>query len=503
MITEVAESADPAALEAAAGRLARAATGLGTAGDRLSDPAVPGWSGDGARHYLDIAGARRVALRAASDAFGAASDGLRRYAEAVRSVQTGSKRAATTRDDAGRATAAWRSGNGHGSDPGADDRLAADRALAAVRVELNSAAARAVAVLRQAASMAPAVVPPPRTPVEPAVQAISWGDALDKVAGAGKAAARGVEDGASAVGHGAESAGKVLARGDEVLLEGGEGDLLSALGFVDDLGAAMDGTAHQVLSSMGESAEQVWSGLERVAGARPGAALSLESFEQWEGWLGQLGLAVSVPMAQGALRAAGQVSRGALAVGRALTTDAGRYREIAAQNEHPPIKDGPTYDQIHRTAKSDLHILVGSARGGGGHRPRTGWATETEFPEDWDDTRILKAIDQASQNPTSPMQRSVAVRGGAIRYSYVCEAEGLKIVVALDKESRIVSAYPLKDQKGIFQNPPKPKKPSGVTQWGPRWIRPDRDPHGTGYFVWHQADGRELYTDSDGSIVSR
>ncbi|HEX3816192.1 MAG TPA: hypothetical protein VHX59_25415 [Mycobacteriales bacterium] len=45
MITEVAETADPAALEAAAGRLPRAAAGLGAAGDRLSDSAVPGLVG--------------------------------------------------------------------------------------------------------------------------------------------------------------------------------------------------------------------------------------------------------------------------------------------------------------------------------------------------------------------------------------------------------------------------------------------------------------------------
>jgi hypothetical protein len=293
----------------------------------------------------------------ASDAFGAASDGLRRYAEAVRSVQAGS--------------------------------------------------ARAVALMRQAASMAPTVVPPPRAPLGPSVQAISWGHALDKVAGAGKAAVHGVEDGASAVGHGAESTGKVLARGGEVVLEGGEGDLLSALGFVDDLDAAMDGTAHQLLSSMGETAEQVWSGLERVAAARPGAAPSLQTFEQWESWFGQLGLAVSAPMAQGALKGAVEASRGALAVGRALTTDAGRYREIAAQRECQPIKGGPTYDKIHRTAKSDHHILVGSARGGGGHKARAGWPGKTEFPTDWDDAKILGAVDTAARTPTREMTETV------------------------------------------------------------------------------------------------
>jgi hypothetical protein len=344
------------------------------------------------------------------------------------------------------------------------------------------------------------------------VQAISWGGALDKAIGAGRAAAHGAEQGAAemvgaaevggeALARVAEAGGKAIARGDGLLLRGAQGDLTSLVGFIDDLSGAVDGMGHQILSSLGGSAEEVWAGLEQVVGARPGDALSLDSLEHWGVWFGKLGLAVSLPEAKAALKIGGAVSKGAVAVGKALTTDYGRYGEIAAQRDHPPIKGGPTYDKIHRTQQSDHHILVGNARGQGGHAARAGWAGKTEFPDSWSHRKVLRAIDKAAQNPTSSMEAS-DVGEGVMRYSYDGWADGYTIKIVLDNDSRVVSGYPEDGQSGLYENPrPAPRK--DVTNWGPKWVRADRDPQRVGYFIWHRKSGGLLYTDRAGNIVQR
>lgn len=454
------KTADPGLLDEAADRLAVAAQALGTAGAGLSI-VVPGWFGAGANSQASAAVALRARLDSGCDAFGLAAGALRLYAQALR---IGAASPAPVHN--------------------------------AALLNVRDAAAQAASVVRTAAAMAPSVpLPPP--PQAPGIELVSWGSALDDVLGAGKSLGHGVES----VGGDAVSAGKDLAHlGESAAGEAGDG-LDSFLGFVDDTNLALNGEAHAMLSTLGDTAEEIWTGLERAAGTRPGELLSIESLSHWRNWFGQVGLAITDPALRGTLREAGELSAGAAAVAKVIFSDYGRYREIEKQQQYRPIDGAPEYDRIHRTAESNRHILIGNNNGTGGHKAYTGRPGKTEFPDDWDDKKILDTVDNAAQNPSQHMTRST--RGGVVRYSYVSKAGGLKIVIVVDSRGEIITAYPDGRQAGLYVNPRAPKKHLDFTRWGPRWVRPDRDPHGTGYFIWHRADGANAYTDRNGHSVKR
>ncbi|MGW1682534.1 EndoU domain-containing protein [Saccharopolyspora sp. NPDC002376] len=46
--------------------------------------------------------------------------------------------------------------------------------------------------------------------------------------------------------------------------------------------------------------------------------------------------------------------------------------------------------------------MCSSADGTGGHFHGTGIPNKTEFPEAWDDTKILDAVEEVAKNPDSP-----------------------------------------------------------------------------------------------------
>jgi hypothetical protein len=448
--------ADPELIDEAADRLAAAARALGTAGSELTI-AIPGWIGVGANGQATSAVALKRQLDTSCDAFGLAAGALRQYAFALRLG------------------------------------VAKTPVHNAAMLNVRDAAAQAASVVRTATAMAPSIrVPPP--PQGPAIEMISWGEDL---LGAGKSLGHGVES----LGGDAVSAGKDLAHlGESAAGEVGDG-FESFLGFVDDTNLALNGEAHAMFSTLGDTAMEIWGGLERAAGTRPGELLSIESLSHWRGWFGQVGLAIADPALRGALREVGELGTGAAAVAKVIFSDYGRYREIEKQQKYQPIKGAPNYDEIHRTAESDHHILIGNSKGTGGHKAHTGRPGKTEFPDDWDDKKILQAVDKAAQNPSQRMTQST--RGGLTRYRYVSDAGGFKIVIVIDSSGRIITAYPDDRQPNVYINPDAPGRASDFTRWGPRWVRPDRDPQGTGYFVWHRADGSDAYTDMNGNPVQR
>lgn len=94
-------------------------------------------------------------------------------------------------------------------------------------------------------------------------------------------------------------------------------------------------------------------------------------------------------------------------------------------------------------------------------------------------------------------------RTGKLQYSFTGEANSLRVVVVVDPDGEVISAYPASGQHGVYKNPKAPPKPPDCTNWGPRWVRPDRDQQGKGYFVWHRQNGSDAYTDILGNPTHR
>ncbi len=156
--------------------------------------------------------------------------------------------------------------------------------------------------------------------------------------------------------------------------------------------------------------------------------------------------------------------------------------------------DAPAYERIFRDDRSDRHILTGERHGKGGHRARTGFPGKTEFPDAWSDQRILDAVDTAAQNPVEKWGRKDFFNGNT-NFNYVGHADGLRITVVVDRDARVVSAFPEKGQGGVYRNPRKPKSPPGVNR--PVWTRGD-GAGGDGYWTWKGPGGEPLHTDRRG-----
>ncbi len=84
------------------------------------------------------------------------------------------------------------------------------------------------------------------------------------------------------------------------------------------------------------------------------------------------------------------------------------------------------------------HILDGDKAGkGGGHRPGTGKPGKSEFPDGWDDKKILDSIEDVASNPNSKV-----VPAGGDRVAVKGTRDGVDIEVILDPDGKIVTGYP-------------------------------------------------------------
>ena len=88
------------------------------------------------------------------------------------------------------------------------------------------------------------------------------------------------------------------------------------------------------------------------------------------------------------------------------------------------------------------HILVGSETGGG-HRFGAGQPGKTEFPQSWNDDKIIETVIRIANDQNLPMRQS-----GKRYWLRMGEAEGLQIRVVLDRErGEIITGYPVEARK--------------------------------------------------------
>ena len=142
-----------------------------------------------------------------------------------------------------------------------------------------------------------------------------------------------------------------------------------------------------------------------------------------------------------ALRAAdGEAARGGE---NPADTRAGHsgWDEIDAEN-------GPDIDALRVTPERATHVLDGDATGGG-HRHGTGKPGKTEFPASWDDGKIISTLLDVARRPDSTP--------GHQEWNDRWVARGTRddvgIVVVIERDGRIWSAWPLPSGAGVVKNP--------------------------------------------------
>ncbi|MBW3576028.1 MAG: hypothetical protein KY450_14550 [Actinobacteria bacterium] len=75
-------------------------------------------------------------------------------------------------------------------------------------------------------------------------------------------------------------------------------------------------------------------------------------------------------------------------------------------------------------------------------------------------------------------------------------ADGLRITVVVDRDARVVSAYPEPGQRGVYHNPLAPDPPPGASR--PVWTREDGRAGVDGYWTWRASADQPLHTDRGG-----
>jgi hypothetical protein len=117
--------------------------------------------------------------------------------------------------------------------------------------------------------------------------------------------------------------------------------------------------------------------------------------------------------------------------------------------DDPSIADHPhrpDRDSIRITPERAVHILDGDE--GGGHRHGKGVEGNTEFPEGWDDPKILQNVADVAQNPDKApfFQGNGRWRAEGVR-------DGVHITVIVEPDGTIITAYPREGDPGVVYNP--------------------------------------------------
>jgi hypothetical protein len=106
----------------------------------------------------------------------------------------------------------------------------------------------------------------------------------------------------------------------------------------------------------------------------------------------------------------------------------------------------PPMDAVHLNAERAAHILDRDATGGG-HRHGTGVPGKTEFPASWDDATITGNIAAVARIPDSvePQPNGRWFTGG--------ERDGVWIIVIINPDGAIWTAWPEEGSPGVVRNP--------------------------------------------------
>lgn len=112
--------------------------------------------------------------------------------------------------------------------------------------------------------------------------------------------------------------------------------------------------------------------------------------------------------------------------------------------------DRPPIDEITLPQDRRVHILDGDGPGkpGGGHRYGTGRPGKTEFPADWDDNKIVSAIEDVARAPDR-----VTWQDFNSRWRVTGQREGVEITGVVRPDGRIWTAWPEPGGRGVVQNP--------------------------------------------------
>ncbi len=480
---------DPSELDELAEVLSGFARRLVDAADGLLDLDAGGWEGPAAEAFRELVGEQPRRYDQAAEAFIRAASAIARYAEVVRRAQGRATRGLELQGRADELTRAW------------DDDWRRYQAEAA-------------------ANPVPPLRPPDDDPGRPdrAGAQRMVDEARDEV----DTEARVLADTLAAAEEHAPRAPGLLAS----LLDG-LGQFFGGL-FADGAGGALGdawGSVTALLDDPGAWVVDTWDGIyeltavwnwDEFSSAWVGFGKDFTAWDEWgRDWrraLGQVSFNVVTGLGAGALakRLLGRSKAGSEQLAPETTTPESITPESVTpqsftpeQNRarFPPLAGAPSYAKLFRSPKSDRHILGGDGYGQGGHRPLTGFPGKTEFPDDWSDERILRAVDEAAQNPIREWRLGRADERRP-QYTFIGHADGLEMFVVVDPSGRLASAFPTRDQPGVYENPKKPTLvPEGVIENRPIWKRPDPIEGRPGHFVYHRPDGTTLRTDEWGRLL--
>jgi hypothetical protein len=94
------------------------------------------------------------------------------------------------------------------------------------------------------------------------------------------------------------------------------------------------------------------------------------------------------------------------------------------------------------TPERRRHIPDGN-KNGGGHRHGTGIPGKSEFPADWTDEKIIRAIEDVANDPGSARLKQ---RNGRTKVSGTRDGIAVDVIVAPSGE--IVTGYPMRVPRG-------------------------------------------------------
>jgi hypothetical protein len=100
------------------------------------------------------------------------------------------------------------------------------------------------------------------------------------------------------------------------------------------------------------------------------------------------------------------------------------------------------HQEFKLTPKRKTHILYGDGTGGG-HKFGTGIPGKTEFPESWNEDKIITTVIRIANDSQLPMRPS-----GRRYWLRMGEEDGLQIRVVLNRENgEIVTGYPVMNRR--------------------------------------------------------
>jgi hypothetical protein len=156
----------------------------------------------------------------------------------------------------------------------------------------------------------------------------------------------------------------------------------------------------------------------------------------------------------------------------------------------------PAANDIRHSDASRQHVVHGDGGRQGGHLAGTGFSKKTEFPQGWDEAKILDAAHQVtqSQQPTKgPYLTKDADGVPAWAYDYKGTVDGVEVKTTVLADGEIRTAYPSNsDNPGVITNPPAPNPaPTGIPMGNPpRYDHPDLG--GDGSWTWEGPKGNRI-----------